>query len=131
MNPIFDVGKLEIKSTRISLSPATSNVSSVLVYQARELSSKDIGGKSDPFCIVELDSSRLRTHTIYKTLDPIWNKSFIIPVQDIHSVLQLTIYDEDNNKSSEFIGKVAIPLLAVREMMFLGRRLSTMIFFED
>lgn len=88
---------------------------SLLVYQARDLAAKDIGGKSDPFCIVELDSNRLRTHTIYKTLDPVWNKSFIIPVQDIHSVLQLTIYDEDNNKSSEFIGKVAIPLLAVRE----------------
>lgn len=87
---------------------------SFLVYQARELSAKDIGGKSDPFCVVELDSNRLRTHTIYKTLDPVWNKSFVIPVQDIHSVLQLTIYDEDTSQSSEFIGKVAIPLLAVR-----------------
>ena len=73
-----------------------------------------MNGKSDPFCVIELDSTRLRTHTIYKTLDPIWNKSFIIPVQDIHSVLELTIFDEDMNKSPEFIGKVVIPLLAVR-----------------
>ncbi|CAF4545659.1 unnamed protein product, partial [Rotaria sp. Silwood2] len=94
---IFDVGKLEIK-----------------IYQARGLSSKDINGKSDPFCLVELDSNRLRTHTMYKTLDPIWNKSFVIPVQDIHSILQLTIYDEDTNKNTEFIGKVAIPLLAIK-----------------
>ncbi|CAF1101576.1 unnamed protein product [Rotaria sordida] len=94
---IFDVGKLEIK-----------------IYQARDLSSKDIGGKSDPFCIVELDSNRLRTHTMHKTLDPIWNKSFVMPVQDIHSVLQLTIYDEDTNKNNEFIGKVVIPLLAIK-----------------
>ncbi|CAF5091443.1 unnamed protein product [Rotaria sp. Silwood1] len=92
---ILDVGKLEIK-----------------IYQARDLSSKDINGKSDPFCLVELDSNRLRTHTLYKTLDPVWNKSFIIPVQDIHSILQVTIYDEDTNKNTEFIGKVAIPLLA-------------------
>ncbi|CAF1341232.1 unnamed protein product [Rotaria sp. Silwood1] len=94
---ILDVGKLEIK-----------------IYQARDLSSKDINGKSDPFCLVELDSNRLRTHTLYKTLDPVWNKSFIIPVQDIHSILQLTIYDEDTNKNTEFIGKVAIPLLAIK-----------------
>ncbi|CAF5228753.1 unnamed protein product, partial [Rotaria magnacalcarata] len=73
--PIFDVGKVEIK-----------------IYQARDLSSKDINGKSDPFCIVELDGNRLRTHTIYKTLSPAWNKSFIIPVQDIHSTLDLAIY---------------------------------------
>ncbi|CAF0922999.1 unnamed protein product [Adineta steineri] len=95
--PILDVGKVEIK-----------------IYQARDLSAKDINGKSDPFCVVELDSTRLRTHTIYKTLDPVWNKSFIIPVQDIHSVLELTIYDEDMNKTTEFIGKIAIPLLAIQ-----------------
>lgn len=74
-----------------------------------------MNGKSDPFCLVELDSTRLRTQTIYKTLDPIWNKSFLIPVQDIHSVLELTIFDEDVNKNPEFIGKVALPLLAVSE----------------
>jgi Ca2+-dependent lipid-binding protein len=85
-----------------------------LVYQARDLSAKDINGKSDPFCVIELDSTRLRTQTIFKTLDPVWNKSFIIPVQDIHSVLELTIFDEDSNKTTEFIGKIAIPLLAVR-----------------
>ena len=90
-------------------------ICSSLVYQARDLSAKDINGKSDPFCVVELDTTRLRTQTIYKTLAPIWNKSFIIPVQDIHSVLELTIFDEDMNKSPEFIGKVAIPLLAVIE----------------
>ncbi|CAF3927185.1 unnamed protein product [Adineta steineri] len=97
MNPITDIGKLEIK-----------------IYQARDLSSKDLTGKSDPFCIVELDSTRLRTHTIYKTLDPVWSKSFVIPAQDIHSVVELTIFDEDTNKSTEFIGKVAIPLLAIK-----------------
>ncbi|CAF1174131.1 unnamed protein product [Rotaria sp. Silwood1] len=97
IKPILDVGKIEVK-----------------IYQARDLSAKDINGKSDPFCVVELDSTRLRTHTIYKTLDPVWNKSFIIPVQDIHSVLELTIFDEDTNKTTEFIGKVAIPLLAIK-----------------
>ncbi|CAF2743898.1 unnamed protein product [Rotaria sp. Silwood2] len=94
---IFDVGKLEIK-----------------IYQARDISAKDINGKSDPFCVVELDSNRLRTHTIYKTLNPVWNKSYVIPVQDIHSVLQLTVYDEDTNKNNEFVGKVVIPLLSIK-----------------
>lgn len=101
-----------------------------LVYQARDLSAKDINGKSDPFCVVELDSTRLRTHTIYKTLDPVWNKSFIIPVQDIHSVLELTIFDEDMNKTTEFIGKIAIPLLAVKGYCFVD--ISNEFFvFED
>ncbi|CAF0832577.1 unnamed protein product [Adineta ricciae] len=97
MKSIRDVGLVEVK-----------------IYQARDLSAKDINGKSDPFCVIEVDSTRLRTHTIYKTLDPVWNKSFVIPVQDIHSILELTVYDEDMNKTTEFIGKVSIPLLAIR-----------------
>ncbi|CAF3392731.1 unnamed protein product [Rotaria socialis] len=43
------------------------------------------------------------------------NKSFVIPVQDIHSVLELTVYDEDSNKTNEFIGRVAIPLLSIKD----------------
>jgi len=38
-------------------------------------------------------------------------------VQDIHSILEITVYDEDTSKSYEFIGKIAIPLLAVSSKM--------------
>ena len=34
-------------------------------------------------------------------------------VKDIHSVLEVTVYDEDRDKKVEFLGKVAIPLLRV------------------
>lgn len=37
------------------------------------------------------------------------------PVRDIHSVLEVTVYDEDNDMKKEFIGKVAIPLIMVSE----------------
>ncbi|CAF1446188.1 unnamed protein product [Adineta ricciae] len=113
MKSIRDVGLVEVKSNFKDLT-CSLGINICLVYQARDLSAKDINGKSDPFCVIEVDSTRLRTHTIYKTLDPVWNKSFIIPVQDIHSILELTVYDEDMNKTTEFIGKVSIPLLAIR-----------------
>lgn len=35
-------------------------------------------GKSDPFCLLELGNDRLQTHTIYKTLNPAWNKVFTL-----------------------------------------------------
>lgn len=38
-------------------------------------------GKSDPFCVLELGNDRLQTHTIYKTLNPEWNKVFTLSVQ--------------------------------------------------
>lgn len=34
-------------------------------------------------------------------------------VKDIHSVLEVTVYDEDRDRSADFLGKVAIPLLNV------------------
>ena len=39
---------------------------------------------------------------------------FCSNVKDIHSVLEVTVYDEDQNKKVEFLGKVIIPLLKVQ-----------------
>uniref|UniRef100_A0A3Q2FL07 Multiple C2 domains, transmembrane 1a n=1 Tax=Cyprinodon variegatus TaxID=28743 RepID=A0A3Q2FL07_CYPVA len=71
-------------------------------------------GKSDPFCVVELSNDRLQTHTVYKNLNPEWNKVFTFNVKDIHSVLEVTVYDEDRDRSADFLGKVAIPLLNIQ-----------------
>ncbi|KAI4535578.1 hypothetical protein MG293_014804 [Ovis ammon polii] len=71
--------------------------------------------KSDPFCLLELGNDRLQTHTIYKNLNPEWNKVFTFPIKDIHDVLEVTVFDEDGDKPPDFLGKVAIPLLSIRD----------------
>lgn len=44
-------------------------------------------------------------------------------VKDIHSVLEVTVYDEDRDRSADFLGKVAIPLLNVSQRcIFLFHR---------
>ncbi|CAB0038912.1 unnamed protein product [Trichogramma brassicae] len=86
----------------------------VKVYRAQGLVAADLGGKSDPFCVLELVNSRLQTQTEYKTLTPNWQKIFTFNVKDINSVLELTVYDEDRDHKVEFLGKVAIPLLRVK-----------------
>ena len=35
-------------------------------------------------------------------------------VKDVHSALELEVFDEDRNKPPEFLGKVSIPLLTIR-----------------
>uniref|UniRef100_A0A8C2CC45 Multiple C2 domains, transmembrane 1b n=1 Tax=Cyprinus carpio TaxID=7962 RepID=A0A8C2CC45_CYPCA len=85
----------------------------VKILRAEELMAADVTGKSDPFCIAELCNDRLQTHTVYKTLNPEWNKVFTFNVKDIHSVLEITVYDEDRDRSADFLGKVAIPLLNI------------------
>ena len=52
----------------------------VSVIKAEGLASADIGGKSDPFCVLELDNARLQTRTEYKTLNPEWDKVFVMLV---------------------------------------------------
>uniref|UniRef100_A0A8C1SAE5 Multiple C2 domains, transmembrane 1b n=1 Tax=Cyprinus carpio TaxID=7962 RepID=A0A8C1SAE5_CYPCA len=85
----------------------------VKILRAEGLMAADVTGKSDPFCIAELCNDRLQTHTVYKTLNPEWNKVFTFNVKDIHAVLEITVYDEDRDRSADFLGKVAIPLLNI------------------
>ncbi len=35
-------------------------------------------------------------------------------VKDIHDVLEITVYDEDKDHKCEFLGKVALPLLKIK-----------------
>lgn len=53
-------------------------VLTVRVYRAQGLTSADLCGKSDPFCVLELVNARLQTHTEYKTLAPTWDKIFVL-----------------------------------------------------
>ncbi|XP_059192023.1 multiple C2 and transmembrane domain-containing protein 2 [Centropristis striata] len=86
----------------------------VKVVKANDLPATDLNGKSNPFCVVELGNSKLQTHTIYKTLNPEWNKAVTFPIRDIHDVIELTLLDENGDKAPNFLGKVAIPLLTVQ-----------------
>ncbi|XP_017546615.1 multiple C2 and transmembrane domain-containing protein 1 isoform X2 [Pygocentrus nattereri] len=104
---------------RYSLLSSLHNIKDVGVVQvkvirAEGLMAADVTGKSDPFCVVELSNDRLQTHTVYKNLNPEWNKVFTFNVKDIHSVLEVTVYDEDRDRSADFLGKVAIPLLSIQ-----------------
>ncbi|XP_070781253.1 multiple C2 and transmembrane domain-containing protein 1 isoform X9 [Enoplosus armatus] len=104
---------------RYSVSRSFSNLKDVGIVQvkvtrAEGLMAADVTGKSDPFCVLELNNDRLQTHTVYKNLNPEWNKVFTFNVKDIHSVLEVTVFDEDRDRSADFLGKVAIPLLHIR-----------------
>ncbi|KAM8972753.1 multiple C2 and transmembrane domain-containing protein 2 isoform 2-T2 [Pelodytes ibericus] len=86
----------------------------VKVLKAEDLLAADFAGKSDPFCVLEVGNDRLQTHTVYKNLNPEWNKVFTFPIKDLHDVLEITVFDEDGDKAPDFLGKVVIPLLSVK-----------------
>ncbi|XP_068595146.1 multiple C2 and transmembrane domain-containing protein 2 [Brachionichthys hirsutus] len=86
----------------------------VKVIRAIDLPATDLNGKSNSFCVVELGNSKLQTHTVYKSVNPEWSKAFTFPIKDIHDVIKLTVLDENGDKTPNVLGKVAIPLLTVK-----------------
>ncbi|XP_067885811.1 multiple C2 and transmembrane domain-containing protein 1-like isoform X2 [Heterodontus francisci] len=86
----------------------------VKIIKAEGLMVADVTGSSDPFCVIELNNDRLQTHTVHRSLNPEWNKVFTFNIKDIHSVLEVSVYDEDRDRTADFLGKVAIPLLSIQ-----------------
>ncbi|CAI2300999.1 unnamed protein product [Caenorhabditis sp. 36 PRJEB53466] len=112
----------DIRNSRIQKYDITNSLAdlsdigtlTVKLFGAEDLVAKDFGGKSDPFAVLELVNTRVQTNTIYKTLSPSWNKIYTFAVKDIHTCLQVTIFDEDPNNRFEFLGRVQIPLKSIR-----------------
>jgi hypothetical protein len=97
------------------------------VVGARGLRAADFGSSSDPFCELRLGNARLRTKTAHNTLEPVWDQVLEMPVRDIFSALEVSVYDDDAAHSRkqdkhEFLGKVLVPLLEVRnnELVWLA-----------
>ncbi|KAK9102066.1 hypothetical protein Sjap_019320 [Stephania japonica] len=80
----------------------------VKLVQAKELSNKDIIGKSDPFAILYVRPLRDRTKTsktINNQLNPIWNEHFDFVVEDVSTqTLTVKIFDDEGIEASELIG---------------------------
>jgi len=85
----------------------------VTIVSASGLRAADLGGKSDPFAVVELNNISYETATHIKTLDPRWDETYVFNVLDITDILYITVYDKDILGDPEFLGRVALPLLRV------------------
>ncbi|KAG5898687.1 hypothetical protein JTB14_030637 [Gonioctena quinquepunctata] len=86
----------------------------VKLFRAQGLAATNWIGESDTFCVVELGNARVRTQTIYNSLDPSWDKVFSFGVKDISDVLEVTVFDVDQDEKVEFLGKVVVPLLGIK-----------------
>ncbi|XP_027898586.1 multiple C2 and transmembrane domain-containing protein 2 isoform X1 [Xiphophorus couchianus] len=86
----------------------------ISVLKANDLPATDINGKSNPFAVVELGNCKLQTHTVNRSINPEWYKTFTFPIKDIHDVVEVTVFDENGDRSPNLLGKVAIPLLTVQ-----------------
>ena len=107
----FSPGQAVVPSSNIELS-----------IRGKDLADMDIFSKSDPFCVLYIKDVKTggwicvdRTETIDNTLDPEWEKKFILQYKfEERQVLKFEVYDADDKSSNldnhDFIGAVEISL---------------------
>ncbi|GFZ03385.1 calcium-dependent lipid-binding (CaLB domain) family protein [Actinidia rufa] len=86
----------------------------VKLVQAKELTNKDIIGKSDPFAVLYIRPLRDRmktSKTINNQLNPVWNEHFEFIVEDSTTQhLVVKVYDDEGLQAEELIGCAQIRL---------------------
>ncbi|KAJ8470593.1 hypothetical protein OPV22_024936 [Ensete ventricosum] len=86
----------------------------VKLVQARDLTNKDIIGKSDPYAELYIRPLRDRmktSKTINNDLNPIWNEHFEFVVEDASTQkLTIKVYDDEGLQPSELIGCAHVSL---------------------
>ncbi|KAJ8562284.1 hypothetical protein K7X08_011575 [Anisodus acutangulus] len=94
-----DYSDLELKPT---------GVLEVKLVQAKELTNKDLIGKSDPFaelCVRPVRDRMKKSKTINNQLNPVWNEHFEFVVEDpLTQHLVVKIYDDEGLQAAELIG---------------------------
>ncbi|KXZ54524.1 hypothetical protein GPECTOR_4g589 [Gonium pectorale] len=73
-------------------------------------------GQQDPYVILRCGKQQYRSNThIGGGINPIWNQVFVFKVKDEHE-LKLVVWDQDDLKTDDCIGKATVDLSAVRAM---------------
>ena len=95
----------------------------VTVVNARDLVAMDLSGTSDPYCVVKCGGQRVKTHTIYTTLNPSWGTQFTLSVMNpaIESVT-FELFDYDVIGRDDPLGSASVPLNTLRQGVTERRR---------
>ncbi|XWS27063.1 hypothetical protein CRYUN_Cryun26dG0084300 [Craigia yunnanensis] len=84
------------------------------LVQARDLTNKDIVGKSDPYAVLfvrPLPDKTKKSKTINNELNPIWNEHYEFVIEDVTTQhLVVRIYDDEGVQASELNGCAQVQL---------------------
>lgn len=99
----------------------------VKVVRAENLRAADIGGKSDPYCIVHVagqheDASHppFKTDIQKKTLAPVWNQEHVFDACTLTEELFFEVFDHDDGKKDDSLGSIIVSPFEFRPDGFKG-----------
>ncbi|KAJ3677246.1 hypothetical protein LUZ60_002970 [Juncus effusus] len=90
-------------------------VLSVTVVSAEDLPAMDVGGKSDPYVVLNMKKAKTKykTRVVNESLNPTWGQTFDFVVEDgLHDMLILEVWDHDTF-GKDFMGRCILTLTRV------------------
>ena len=109
---IMDVDEIadrmrEIGSPAVEKTEQTNFLYSIRVVRAENLQALDKNGLSDPYVVLEINQREIaKTRTVYKTLNPRWDQSFDIWLNERDVEALAMVYDEDMIGANQECGSV-------------------------
>ena len=62
-------------------------------------------GLSDPYCKFCVDNKTLyKSRIVFKNLNPRWEESFTIPIEDLTKQVIVKVYDYDRGRKDDYMG---------------------------
>lgn len=84
----------------------------VRVIDARNLRAADYGGKSDPYCVIQIpgkDRSRWQTRVVKRSVDPVWDEWGEVCEYDEGDDITFELFDYDAVGGDDSLGRCSIP----------------------
>ncbi|KAI9243823.1 hypothetical protein BDA99DRAFT_529801 [Phascolomyces articulosus] len=109
---IMDVDEIadrmrEIGSPAVEKTEQTNFLYSIRVVRAENLQALDNNGLSDPYVVLEINKKETaKTRTVYKTLNPRWDQTFDVWLNERDVEVLAVVYDEDMIGSNQECGSV-------------------------
>nr|CAD7199382.1 unnamed protein product [Timema douglasi] len=76
-----------------------------------DLVARDKGGTSDPYVKFKMGGRLLyKSRTIYRDLNPVWEETFTIPVEDPFMPVHIKVFDYDWGLQDDFMGSAYLDL---------------------
>lgn len=95
---------------------------------AFSLSKNKCIGTSDPYVKFKLNGRLLyKSKTVHKDLNPVWDETFIVPIEDPFQSIQIKVFDYDWGLQDDFMGSALLDLTTLE----LSRVSELMIPLED
>lgn len=97
----------EYGSPAVEKTEQTNFLYSIKVVRAENLQALDANGLSDPYAVLEINKTEIgRTRTVYKTLNPRWDHTFDVWLNERNVEALALVYDEDMIGANQECGSV-------------------------